>query len=316
VAEGSQCASLINTTPQHCAVGPWLNESGAAAKAGYGNFWPPECGPPGPPPEYLINTDNLCGCIDGPTDYYPDLDHFGCKVGKNDVSPVFEEYPWCYVQNGIACPAAVYAGPGKPALRQCSGSIQQTGQGNAMGDPCEGENCAYPKAADFLKAWAKAPVYQAFVDSGVLAKITAAGPMGGCDGPACPNYTLVLPAAAGQGSGEDLPEGADLQVLARNATGFGIAYAGEVYDGRTWNTLGTTVWTARLPNCPNAGPVSVYNHGFPSDAGGTSNVPVTPCLSVAPCISEIIYGEGIVFNGRRVQYWFITEEAIFYFTEG
>ncbi len=313
--ESAQCGSLINTTPAQCATGSWLHESGAASAAGYGNFWPPECGPPGPAPQYLINTDNLCGCIAGPTDYYADLDHYGCKAGPNPVAPIFETYPWCYMQNGIACPAAVSGGPGKPAIRQCGGTIKQTGQGNAFGDSCTGENCGYPKTADFLKAWATPAVYTAFKDSGVLAKITAAGPMGGCDGPQCPNFTIVLPTAAGKGGGP-LPAGLDLQQLVRNATGHGVAYAGEVFDGRSWKTLGGTVTTASLGSCPNVGPVSVYNMGFPSGAGGTSNVPPTPCLSVAPCISEIIYGDGIVFGGARVTYWFIAEEAIFYFTDG
>lgn len=311
----SACRSAINTSPEACAKGVWLQQSAIATANGSGNFWPPECGPPGPAPDYVIPVENICGCIEGPLDYYPAVDHFGCRPGPNGVSRVFEKYPWCYMQNGLACPAAFSAGPGKPAMRQCGGTIKQTGQGNAFGDQCAGTGCGYPSFGGFLTAWAKPEVLATFKRTGVLPKIVAAGPIGGCDGPKCKNFTLVLPLFAGQDSPEPLPKGLDLDRLVLEATGYGVAYAGEVYDGRSWYTLGNSVTVARLPTCPNVAAAAFWDHGFPSDAGGTSNVPPTPCISLAPCVSEIVLGDGILFNGARVSYWFITNEAIVYFTE-
>jgi hypothetical protein len=312
LGQAAACTTAINTTPETCATGPWLEESGKASKAGYGNFWPPECGPPGPPPEYLIEVDNLCGCVEEEPEYYQGLGHLGCKPGPNEVSSVFETVPWCYVQNGIVCPAAFSAGVGKPLMRQCSGTIPQTGQGNAMGDRCQGESCKYPTFRALLELWAKPAVLDAFESSGVLETVTEAGPIGGCDGPKCKSFTMVLPLWAGKEGGE-VPAGTDLEQLARAATGYGVAYAGELFDGRTWYTLGNTVTTARLPSCPNVAAAAFYEHGFPTDAGGTSNVPPTPCISVAPCISEIVYGAGVNFDDRRVEYWVIANEAIVYF---
>jgi len=313
--EGASCDSAINVTPEKCSRA-WLKESSTANAAHYGNFWPPECGPPGPPPEYIITTDNICGCIDGPLDYYSEVTKFGCSAGPNPVAKIFETYPWCYVQNGIACPAAVSAGPGLPGIRQCGGTIQQTGQANAFGDKCSGDRCGYPAFAEFLKTWAKPGVYSAFEATGILKTIMEAGPIEDCDGGSCKNFTLVLPVTAAKDNPDALPRGTDLNQLVKNATGHGVAYIGEMFDGRNWKTLGGTTTRASVPSCPNVGAVSVYQAGhLPEGSGGATDVPPTPCLSVAPCISQTIYGEGILFDGARVQYWFITNEAILYFTD-
>eukprot|EP00121_Abeoforma_whisleri_P016977 Awhi_evm1s15561 len=98
--------------------------------------------------------------------------------------------------------------------------------------------------------------------------------------------------------------------MAKNSVGFGVAYAGEMFDGRTWETVGGKTTTVSLPSCPNVGPVAVYKDGFPDGASGTSNIPPTPCLSVAPCISQNVYGEGIIFDGAHTKWWFMSAEAL------
>ena len=83
------------------------------------------------------------------------------------------------------------------------------------------------------------------------------------------------------------------------------AEGGLVQRQATWISLGILV-------CLAANAVRAQ----PSSCETAVNQTPTPCLSIAPCISEIIFGEGILFNGARVTYWFITEEAIVYVTDG
>eukprot|EP00121_Abeoforma_whisleri_P015024 Awhi_evm1s13852 len=130
-----QCIAAVNPTPEQCSE-EWLGMSNEASAAGFGNFWPPECGPPGPEGnDFIVDTTNICGC--------------------------------------------------------------------------------------------------------------------GCDGPKCESYTIVLPVAASSESDESLPEDIDLEEMAKNSVGFGVAYAGEMFDGRSWETVGGKTTTASLPSCPN-----------------------------------------------------------------
>jgi hypothetical protein len=253
-------------------------------------FWPPECTmstTAGAGTPAVAAADNFCGCVSSPADLDPAYTisdgHWGCKPGPNDLHPIFSQVAWCYVANGVQCPASFKGGdPNAPAMRQCAGFAEDSG-GEVIqpNDDCQGEHCALPTARELLTAWAGnrgahgpvlkgklAPLLRNIETDGVA---TGSGPFGHRIG----KWTILLPEDA-----------AFDYIPAESATSDGYFYAGELFEGTMWTTLdGGTVRT-QVPSC------TTNDVSFPEGEGNELSNFVLSCNCHGDCLSNIIYGEG------------------------
>jgi len=248
--------------------------------------------------------DNYCGCGESAADVDPAYTvsdgHFGCKPGYNALSPVFSEVAWCYVANGIECPASFRGGdPDAPAIRQCAGFASDFG-GEVLqpNDNCaSAAYCELPTARALLAGWASTSLLARF---GPTLDRIEADPVDNSSGPVghrAGRWTILLP---------ELP-GADLDPEAATTDG-GYFYAGEIFEGTSWNALDGGAVGVTIPSCTTSGVA------FPPGGNAATDF-ILSCNCHGDCLSNTRFGDGVRFRrggelSGQLRYWFFTREAI------
>jgi len=329
----------------------------------YGAF-PAECGclsdigtAAAPKAAKLSIAENACGCIENSTNLDSGFaitdGHYGCSAGPQNVNPYFNDVPWCYMKNDKACPGSFSANvPGLPAIRQCG--VGGFADSDVVMAPCKATapgSCQGPMThKEFVETYIKAEVVAVLneaetsapfngqsiaeylwttMTTAPKAQTKGANPnssIANCNGPTCTGvFTMTWPESFVKG--DPTPVSGDIRTQLLQGIGHGAAYAGELYNGRTWESIEGGEVRGVLPSCPAP---SYFRNGWkkgpatPTWPLALETVPPTPCLCMEKCISQVVYGDGMQFVATRpdgavvylgkTTWWTFTQNSNIYFT--
>jgi len=287
-------------------------------------FWPKVCELDTNTPRKPLVTasQNSCGCIESESDLdpgygLPDWGHTGCKSGPNPVSAVFDKYPWCFMKNSHACPAAYLAGDDPaynertrtpyhvPAMRQCGNGLPTGRVSNAaLYDPCTGSECGTTSFRHFLKDWAAPEVFEVFEQSGELLPASSSVSWSG-------RRAIFLPLGMAKENQPAGPDGRDVPSsgFPNRAMTNNLLYAGQLSNGKGQQFIDGTMGTIHVPSCP----VGIVPNFLVCDRPTS--------VQGGQCLSPLAFGEGtsVELPGEGtslIAWWYWTRESSIFFYDG